>query len=199
MKVRLTTDASFCERTRVAAWAAVATSDRGRATAGGVLPGSFSCVNSAEIWAVAHGLNMAIDRGIICDSDHVIVQTDSLHAATRLQITYTTARARRRARRGLGEPPAHKADSHSKPDKGSPRRWFLDLIENHGLTYEVVRSGEGPVMREVDRTARGHMITARVCCDGKSIEAAHIAAFEDMLEKARIAWLRQEHPESFRD
>lgn len=192
MKVHLTTDASHCERTRAAAWGALATSDRSAILRGQALSGSFSCVNSIEVWAAAFGLDAAIEAGVIARGDHVIWQTDSTYAARRLAPDYKSLRARKRERRGLSvgpKPPLSK-------QHGSPVAMFKMLLETHALTLEIVRS-RGGAMHSVDQLARGYMIEERSRRDGRTIEAAHLDAFEDTLQRARLAWLRQEYPESF--
>ena len=186
MRVTLTTDASLCYVTRAAAWAAWAQSERGRFFGGNVLPGSHSSINPVEAWAAQRGLKAAVDRGIVAAGDHVILQTDSHHVATRLQPDYRSLRDKRREKRGLPPIPPQERDN------GSPRGLFLRIVAELQLTFEIVCSGEGEHMREVDRFARHCMTVERGVRQGQSIEAAQLAAFEDAMEKGRAAWLKQQ-------
>src|SRR5580700_10420539 len=114
MKAALVTDASFCELTGSAAWAAWAESERRQILVGNALPGRHGAVNPVEMRAVALGRGVAIKRGLIARGDHFTLQTDSTHAAGRLMPSHLSRRNKMRARRGLPiVPPQH-------PDNGSP-------------------------------------------------------------------------------
>jgi hypothetical protein len=182
MRVTLTTDASFCDLTRAAGWAAWAQSERGRFFGGNAV--QCGAANSAEMQAAARGLRIALERGIFLAGDHVVLQTDSLHVATRLGNTYLSRRQRARRRRGLPEP---SADAISFD---GPRGVFLGLAREHRITLEIVCSRDGDHMREVDRFSRHCMTVERAVRQGLSIEAAHLAAFEKAMIDSRVAWLR---------
>jgi ribonuclease HI len=187
MIVTITTDASYCERTRAAGWAAWAESERGRFFGGNALPGSFSCVNSVEVAAALRGLEIAVERGIVAAGDHFTLQTDSQHAAGRLHPSYQTRRNRLRSRRGLEPLPRQQP-----PDATSPRARFFRIVHDLRLTFEIVCSRRGDYMRHVDRFARACMMEERAARQNVSIEAAHLAAFEAGLQEARMEYVKSQ-------
>lgn len=149
---RLTTDASFCSETKAAAWAAWAESVRGKFLGGNAIDG-VGGNNSVEMYAMAHGLRMGIERGIFVRGDHIHIQTDSDYVAKRLHPQHLSNRARLRLRKGIPQPVHHGNDS--------PRFLFFQLVYQHGLTFSVWRSRGGVRMREVDRLARQWMLEKR--------------------------------------
>jgi len=191
MIVSLVTDASYCERTRTGSWAAWAESDRGRFFGGNVLPGSTSGNNSAEMSAAARGLRIAVDRGILAAGDTLRFQTDSVFVAGRLKPDRLSRRARWRQRHGIPQPGLEDGITVSS----SPRMFFIRTVNLLGLSLSIKRSGGGDRLRAVDRFARMCMIEERALRDGSTIEAAHIKAFEDDMDEARMLWIRQQQQE----
>lgn len=186
MIVRLTTDASLCYQTRAGAWGAIARRGKRSASFGAALPGRFGAVNGLELHAVAHGLVAAIEAGIIRRGDHVVVQTDSQHAASRINPNYVSRRNKRRLRRGHPIP---------KQDVGhplaSPKAKFWHLMREHELTWEVVHSNEGYDLHVADTIAGEYMLEERYRRQGLDPMAAKLAAFERTMDLARAAWINQ--------
>lgn len=159
MKVTVVTDASFCGVSRVAAWAAMATSPRGDFFGGNVLAGSFTSNNSAEIKAVAHALRIAIDRGIIADGDHVHLQTDSQFVGQRLHPGYMTVRQKNRlSLKGNLERPKNSGENFGA---SNTRADILAIIEKHSLELSVTVSRKGINMLRVDQCSRKYMKEGR--------------------------------------
>jgi ribonuclease HI len=190
MIATLVTDGSYCEVTRAAAWAAWARSERGHFIEGGVFPGDHGGINPVEMRAAFYGLRLAISRGIVMPGDHVLLQTDSQHAAHKLGPTYRSLRAKRRERRGLPPTAAHVFEA------GSPRGLFLQLVRAANLSYDVVRSSDGVELGEVDHLARRKMIEERARRQGATPALAEVAGFEDAMVRARNAWIKLQPPSS---
>lgn len=184
MNATLVTDGSFCDFTRAASWAAWMESGRSRFLVGNALPGNNSGINPVEMKAATLGLSAALRRGVIVDGDHFTIQIDSTHAARRLNPDYISSRNKKRVRRGIQ--PVYSS--------GSPAAAFRCLVAEHRLTYEVVCSREGEEIWHVDGFARWCMIEERARRQGA--REPEMAALEDALMRARMAWIKEQPPSS---
>jgi ribonuclease HI len=114
MLVTLIADASLCHETRAAGFGYWAVSKRGRAHGGGPIRSRPQSSNAAEMMAIVNGLHCAIKRGVLCDGDEVIIQTDSQAASQ----AFNSARS-------------------MTPAEQECAALFLALIESRRLAFEL--------------------------------------------------------------
>ena len=77
MNITAFSDASFCDRTKAAAWAGWVKSDRGRVYRGGVIRTGVLNSSEAEFCALANTLALAEKGGLVEPGDRMIAQTDN--------------------------------------------------------------------------------------------------------------------------
>lgn len=156
MIVHIVTDASFCDATRIAAWAAWIKSERGNFFGGNAFPESHTDINGAELKAVAHAFRIGIKREIILDGDQVNLQTDSRYVEQRMSRGFMTKAEYKRW--GNGKPGMVIEENFGK---GSTRADIFAIIERYSLIVTITRSKLGPDMLKVDRQSRAFMRAER--------------------------------------
>ena len=185
MIVRLTTDASLCEETRTGAWGAIVRGRNGYMERGSAFAGKFSGINGLEMHAIAMGLRMAVDHGALAPGDHLVLQTDSSHAAHRMRPDYISRRNRRRLKRGQ---PIPVADIGSQI--ASPCAWARATLSEIGITHEVVLSSDGRDIAVADKIAHQHMAEERARRRGLLPMDAKLDVFERAMDRGRMEWLK---------
>jgi ribonuclease HI len=164
-RITVLSDASFCDRTRAAGWAAAVIAPDGKThVTSGLIAEKCGCANSAEGKAMVHALRWALEHGYLKTGSSALLATDSDHLVVRLNGTHTPRKRRKLLRRGIAMPPPG-PDRHN----GSPPAIIANLAAQHGIIIEVCKidghatpskrrsSLRARVMARIDQMARTRM------------------------------------------
>lgn len=160
-------DASLCQETGAAGWAAWMIADGMPSTTRGA-PIDIRCANSteAELFAIAEAMRAAIHDGYAPDGAEVLIQSDSTGALALVRKAVPDAIDRRHATHGAAVVVTHKAPHSAIVERTSNA--IGRLVRRHRLTIHVRHvpghtAGDGRqwVNRQCDAEAKRHMRAAR--------------------------------------
>jgi ribonuclease HI len=163
----LVCDASFCDRTRTAGWAAALVRPDGTTSSvSAPIENGFSSINGAEQAAALRAMQWAEREGHLVGLSRLLLVTDSMAVRHKLAPGYVSRRNRRRLRRGLALPVPDPATGFVAPLNAirliaSRHGVKLDVVHANGRNTRKRRTAIRLAFVAVDRASREAMRQAQ--------------------------------------